>query len=190
MRGLQGSLGLLAGMGCEGAAFALQLAQERIWARYSTALGTPRSARSDRKAMTNALPGQFAIVEEKFALLDDLIIQFHGTELGDRFMDAWFNARRVIDTGRRANKPTPAPVPVLPANPSGPNLSPTSSFTWCSARWLDAHSSAMTNTANCMGTSPASAIISKPMVLGVFMANGPQCDSRPERPGSRFLQNA
>jgi hypothetical protein len=31
-------------------------------------------------------------------------------------VDAWFNARRVVDTGRRANKPTPpAPAPTPPA---------------------------------------------------------------------------
>lgn len=94
-------------------------ALDALWERYSTAVGKPRSARSERKARTDALPGNFAAVEAKFAILDDLIIQFNGTEVGDRFVDAWFNARRVIDTGRRANKPTPPPEP--PPTPPAQN---------------------------------------------------------------------
>ena len=90
---------------------------DQLWERYSTAVGAPVGARARRKALTNALPGQFAAVEEKFALLDDLIVQFRGSELGDRFVDTWFNARHVVDLGRRANKHTPpAPTPT-PANP-------------------------------------------------------------------------
>ena len=73
---------------------------------------SPRlDARAKRKALTDVLPSKFATVEEQFAQLDDLIIQFRGTEAGDRFVAAWFNARRVVDTGRRANKPAPAPAP-------------------------------------------------------------------------------
>jgi hypothetical protein len=87
-------------------------AVDDLWDRYSTIVGAPVSARARRKALTDALPGKFAAVEEKFAELDDLIIQFRGTPAGDRFVDAWFNARRVVDTGRRANKPAAAPTPV------------------------------------------------------------------------------
>ena len=81
-----------------------------LWSRYSTAVGAPTGARAKRKALTDVLPSKFATVEEQFAQLDDLIIQFRGTEAGDRFVAAWFNARRVVDTGRRANKPAPAPT--------------------------------------------------------------------------------
>jgi hypothetical protein len=59
-----------------------------------------------------------AAVEETFAELDDLIIQFRGTKAGDRFVEAWFNGRRVVDTGRRSNKPapsTPADAPAIKA---------------------------------------------------------------------------
>jgi hypothetical protein len=80
---------------------------DELWSDYSTAVGAPGSARAERKALTDALPGQFATVEESFSELDDLAIQFRGTEAGDRFVDAWFNARRVVDTGRRAAKPNP-----------------------------------------------------------------------------------
>lgn len=84
---------------------------DELWTNYSTAVGAPASARARRKAITDALPGQFARVEEQFAELDDLVIQFRGTEVGDRFVEAWFNARRVVDTGRRAARPNPTTTP-------------------------------------------------------------------------------
>ena len=81
---------------------------DQLWTNYSTAVGAPASARARRKAITHALPGQFGTTEEKFAELDDLVIQFRGSEAGDRFVEAWFNARRIVDTGRRAARPNPA----------------------------------------------------------------------------------
>lgn len=84
-----------------------------LWSRYSAAVGAPAGARSTRKAKTDALPGKFAAVEEKFAELDDLIVQFGTTVLGRAFVDAWFNARQVVALGRRAAKPKP-PAPPAP----------------------------------------------------------------------------
>lgn len=89
-------------------------ALDSLWDNYRTAVGAPASARAKRKALTEALPSQFAVVEDQFSELDDLIIQFRGTEASDRFVEAWFNARRVVDTGRRAAKPAPAaPAPTV-----------------------------------------------------------------------------
>ncbi len=84
-----------------------------LWTRFSTAVGAPRGARSQRKAKTDSLPPKFAAVEELFSEQDDLIIQFNTTEPGQRFVEAWFNARQVVALGRRAAKPkTPAsPTP-------------------------------------------------------------------------------
>ena len=56
-------------------------------------------------------------MENQFAELDDMIIQFRGTPEGDRFVDAWFNARRVVDLGRRAAKPNPAPTAPVTSTP-------------------------------------------------------------------------
>ena len=89
-------------------------ALDGLWDRYSTAVGAPRGARAKRKAITDALPSPFGDVEEQFAALDDMIVQFRGTPEGDRFVDSWSNARRVVDLGRRANKPNPAPAPPAP----------------------------------------------------------------------------
>ena len=96
------------------------------WQRYSTAVGAPVGARSQRKTLTQQLPNDFRAAEEEFAALDDLILQFDdagGT--GTRFIDSWFNARRIQDTGRRSARPA-TPPPLAPA-PAAPKLSATQS---------------------------------------------------------------
>lgn len=92
------------------------------WQRFSSAVGAPLSARSQRKTLTRQLPDDFRDAEEEFAALDDLILQFDdkgGT--GTRFIESWFNARRVQDTGRRSARPAPAPTPA-PAPPTPPSI--------------------------------------------------------------------
>ena len=96
-----------------GVAAAKVAAVDTLWDNYRTAVGAPASARAKRKALTEALPGEFAKVEDQFSELDDLVIQFRGPAAGDRFVEAWFNARRVVDTGRRAARPAP-PAPSTP----------------------------------------------------------------------------
>lgn len=86
-------------------------ALDSLWQKYSTAVGAPVGARAKRKAMSNQLPGQFAAVEQQFTVLDDLILQFRGTPAGELFVDAWFNARHVMDLGHHATQPAPAPAP-------------------------------------------------------------------------------
>lgn len=78
---------------------------DAIWERYRAAIGSPASARSIRKAKTEALPEQFAAAEALFAELDDYIVQFKKTAAGRRFIAEWFNARRINDLGHRAAKP-------------------------------------------------------------------------------------
>lgn len=85
-------------------------AVDALWQKYSTAVGAPVGARAKRKAMSSQLPGQFAAVEQQFSGLDDLIIQFRGTPAGDLFVDAWFNARHVVDLGHHTTHPAPAPA--------------------------------------------------------------------------------
>jgi hypothetical protein len=93
-------------------------AVDELWEKYSAAVGAPIGARAKRKALTESLPGRFAAVEEQYAELDDLIIQFRGTEAGDRFVEAWFNARRVFDTGRRAGRPAESAETAQPGQPA------------------------------------------------------------------------
>ena len=82
-----------------------------LWTRFATAVGTPAGSRAKRKALTDQLPNDVRGIEGKFANLDDLVIQFGESATGSAFVDAWFNARKVVDLGRRAAKPAPAPAP-------------------------------------------------------------------------------
>lgn len=80
------------------------------WQRYRAAVGAPLSARSQRKTLTRQLPDDFREAEQEFAALDDLILQFDDDGgPGARFLESWFNARRVQDTGRRSARPAPPP---------------------------------------------------------------------------------
>jgi hypothetical protein len=78
-----------------------------LWERYSAAVGAPAGARSRRKALTDQIPDDVRDMEEKFAALDDLVIQFEDTPTGAEFVDSWFNARQVVDLGRHAAKAKP-----------------------------------------------------------------------------------
>ncbi len=84
---------------------------DKLWADYGVAVGAPASARARRKALTGQIPNDARNIEAKCAELDDLVIQFADTAAGDEFVGAWFNARKVVDLGRRAAKPAPVPAP-------------------------------------------------------------------------------
>ena len=88
-----------------GVTAALVAKVDDLWDRFGTAVGAPVSARAKRKSLTSQLPDDARAIEAKFAELDDLVIQFGATELGQHFVNAWFNARQVVDLGRRAAKP-------------------------------------------------------------------------------------
>ena len=46
--------------------------------------------------------------------MDDLVLQFDGTEAGRRFIDAWKRARIIVDTGGGHSTPTPPPATATP----------------------------------------------------------------------------
>lgn len=95
-----------------GVTAALVAKVDHFWNSFGTAVGAPAGSRAKRKALTDQLPDGVRAIEAKFAGLDDLVIQFGDTPAGSAFVDAWFNARKVVDLGRRAAKPAPAPVPL------------------------------------------------------------------------------
>ena len=44
--------------------------------------------------------------------MDDLVLQFDGTDAGKRFIEAWKRARIIVDTGGgHSSTPTPTPAP-------------------------------------------------------------------------------
>ncbi|MBI3876270.1 MAG: hypothetical protein HY300_10010, partial [Verrucomicrobia bacterium] len=60
-------------------------------------------------------PDDARAAEAKFAICDDFVVQFPEADpphpKAQEFMDAWFNARQVVNLGRRAAKPNPSPAP-------------------------------------------------------------------------------
>jgi hypothetical protein len=51
-------------------------ALDALWQKFSTAVGAPASARSNRKALTGQLPDDVRAVEAEFSLCDDFLPQF------------------------------------------------------------------------------------------------------------------
>ena len=47
--------------------------------------------------------------------VDDLVIQFDGTDVGKRFIEAWKRARIIVDSGGCSGTPTPPTPPTPPA---------------------------------------------------------------------------
>ena len=88
-------------------------------------LGAPASARSTRKAKTADLRPRFRAVDVLLEGMDDLIIQFTGTEEEDLFVDGYFNSRSIggssggeeEEGGGEGGGTTPPPENPPPPNP-------------------------------------------------------------------------
>jgi hypothetical protein len=83
---------------------------------YEAVIGAPTAARSARKAKTADLRPRFAEVDVVLAGMDDLVLQFGGTDDGDLFVDGYFNARRIGGASAEEEEPAPPPPPP-PPNP-------------------------------------------------------------------------
>jgi hypothetical protein len=81
---------------------------------YAKYINAPQASIADRKALTAQLRKQFNAVEQKFASLDDLILNFNGTPAGHALVAAYQAARIVRDLGGSPAKPEPVPA-VTPA---------------------------------------------------------------------------
>jgi len=51
---------------------------------------------------------------EQVTDMDDLALQFDGTEAGKRFIEAWKRARTIVDTGGGHSAAPPATTPPMP----------------------------------------------------------------------------
>jgi hypothetical protein len=75
---------------------------------FESLLGQPRTGIVSRSALVADLKTRVAGLMEETADLDDLVIQFAGTEAGDRFIAAWKKARIIIDAGHGPGDDKPA----------------------------------------------------------------------------------
>ena len=85
---------------------------------FSGLMSAPRGQIVNRSTLLKEVETDVASVVEQVRDLDDLVLQFDGTELGRRFIEAWKRARLIVDTGGgHAATPEPTPTPTPPPAP-------------------------------------------------------------------------
>ena len=85
-------------------------------ASFSGLMSAPRGQIVNRSTLLKEVETDVASVVEQVRDLDDLGLQFDGTELGRRFIEAWKRARIIVDTGG-GHAATPEPTPTPTPNP-------------------------------------------------------------------------
>jgi len=85
---------------------------------FSKVMNAPRGEVVNRSALLREVETDVAALVEAVSDLDDLVVQFDGTEAGRRFIEAWKRARIIVDSGTgRGNgsaQPAPAKTPTPP----------------------------------------------------------------------------
>jgi len=80
---------------------------------YAAVIAAPQAGIADRKALTGQMRDRFNAVEDKFAVLDDMILQFNTTPAGRALIAAYQTSRVVRDLGAGPSPkqpPTPPPA--------------------------------------------------------------------------------
>ncbi len=86
---------------------------------FSTVMNSPRGEIVNRSALLREVETDIAALLESVGDLDDLVLQFDGTEAGRRFNEAWKGARIIVDSGSgHSNSETPAPAPAPAPTPT------------------------------------------------------------------------
>ena len=80
---------------------------------FSNVMSTPRGQIVNRSALLKEVETDTAALMVFVNDMDDLALQFDGTEAGKRFIEAWKRARIIVDTGGGHTPPMP-PTPTPP----------------------------------------------------------------------------
>lgn len=81
----------------------------------------PRSQIVNRSTLIREVETDIAAMVERVSDMDDLAVQYSGTDAGDRFVEAWKRARIIVDSGGGAPaNGTPAVTPPTPTPPPTP----------------------------------------------------------------------
>lgn len=84
---------------------------------YTAVMNAPRGQIVNRSAIGKEIDTDTAALLELVSDMDDLVIQFDTTDLGQRFIEAWKGARIIVDAGGGhggGEKPAPSPTPDQP----------------------------------------------------------------------------
>jgi hypothetical protein len=84
---------------------------------FSSVMSKPRGQIVNRSTLLKEVETDVADLVEQVSDMDDLVLQYDGTDAGRRFIEAWKRARIIVDTGGgHGNGGTP-PAPPAPATP-------------------------------------------------------------------------
>jgi hypothetical protein len=83
---------------------------------FTGVMNLPRGQIVNRSTLLKEVDTDTADLLEQVADMDDLVLQFDGTDAGKRFIEAWKRARIIVDTGGGHGGTPPAP-PTPPATP-------------------------------------------------------------------------
>ena len=87
---------------------------------FTAVMNLPRGQIVNRSTLLKEVDTDTADLLEQVADMDDLVLQFDGTDAGKRYIEAWKRARIIVDTGgghSNGNTPTPAPAPATTPKP-------------------------------------------------------------------------
>jgi hypothetical protein len=83
---------------------------------FTGVMNLPRGQIVNRSTLLKEVDTDTADLLEQVADMDDLVLQFDGTDAGKRFIEAWKRARIIVDTGGgHSNGGTPPTPPTPPA---------------------------------------------------------------------------
>jgi hypothetical protein len=98
-------------------------------AAYSKVMNSPRSQIVNRSALLKEVETDAAALVEFVGGMDDLVMQFDGTEAGKRFIEAWKRARMIMEIGGghggNGGNGNGGGTAVTPAAPAAPVLAAT-----------------------------------------------------------------
>ena len=86
-------------------------------AGFKAVMSQPRGQVVNRSTLKKEVATDVAALVSDVAAMDDLVMQFDGTDAGKRFIAAWQQARMIVDTGG-GHSSTPAPTPAPATTPA------------------------------------------------------------------------
>ena len=81
---------------------------------FSNVMSTPRGQIVNRSALLKEVETDVAALLEKVSDMDDLVVQFDGSDVGKRFIEAWKRARIIVDSGGGGGTTPTPPTPPTP----------------------------------------------------------------------------
>ena len=82
---------------------------------FTARMNDPRGQIVNRSTLLKEVDTDTAGLMQQVADLDDLVLQFDGTDAGKRFIEAWKRARIIVDSGGgHGTPPAPTPPPATP----------------------------------------------------------------------------